>query len=215
MAFIRLHYSQFITKQDEDMPPTTEIIWEETSNDWINITDVFHFINSETSQDCTSLIWSSEMTTGYRHLYKVTKYTNENKATHVALTSGEWCCVDRPIHVDEARKLVYFSAKKDTPLETHLYVVNFTAHLPPIQRLTQLGFSHTVTITSSDYIVDCFSHLHHPPVTCVNRINHDPLPRLEPCALLLSVPTLDKADNALDIIPNGEIFDFKTSDGKK
>ncbi|KAI8881153.1 alpha/beta-hydrolase [Backusella circina FSU 941] len=218
MALVKLNYSQFINENEtqQDGLVSTEVIWEETSEDWINITDVFHFINNETDQDCINLIWSSEKATGYRHLYKVTKYTNESKARSMPLTSGEWCCVDRPIYVDERRHLVYFSAKKDTPLETHLYVLDFRSSLPTVKRLTQLGFSHTVTITSSDYIVDCFSHLHHPPVTSVNKLEHqDGLPSLRPRALLLSVPTLDKKENALDIIPNGEIFDFNTSNGTK
>ena len=48
------------------------------------------------------------------------------------------------VHVDMARSLVYFTANKDTPLETHLYCVNMCSG--SIERLTPLGYNHQVLV---------------------------------------------------------------------
>lgn len=88
------------------------------------------------------------------------------------LTTGEWQVLESEIWVDEENELVYFMAKKDTPLgkkklsncfpllwlnnlplflpftENHLYVASFKENSDPHQivRLTELGFSHAVTM---------------------------------------------------------------------
>lgn len=128
----------------------------------------------QTDATITRLIWSSEKSNGYRHLYLVEKYIDQ-PAVITQLTHGEWCCLDKPIYVDESRGLVYFSAKADTPLEPHFYVVSYIRPQDGIRRLTQPGFSHTVTMTCPDYFVDCFSNLRHPHVFSVQKIDHSSL----------------------------------------
>ena len=54
--------------------------------------------------------------TGFRHLYLVT-YRPGGGTEHMrALTTGDWVVLDQPIYVDTVRMLVYFMAKRDTPL---------------------------------------------------------------------------------------------------
>ncbi len=50
------------------------------------------------------------------------------------------------IWVDETTKLVYFQGTKDSPLEHHLYVVNYESP-GEIVRLTKPGFSHSCSVS--------------------------------------------------------------------
>lgn len=232
-AVLKLYPSQF-TITDTHESSKTEIIWEETNASWINITDVFYFIKSDSSKK-VKLIWSSEKVNGYRHLFFIEKYSHEPTATIKQLTQGNWCCIDRPIYVDESRNLVYFSAKKESPLESHFYVTSYTTIKEPIL-LTRPGYSHTVTMSSPDHFIDCFSTLCDPRVILVQKINHDDEILSQP-ALLVPVilkgspedditdgdvnyddsmprPRSSELTNLGDIVPNGEIFSFTTSDGK-
>ncbi|RCH92005.1 dipeptidylpeptidase, partial [Rhizopus stolonifer] len=162
-----------------------EILWQETNSSWINITDVYYFMQTLSSVHHVKLIWSSERVNGYRHLFLVEKYSHESNSRITQLTQGEWCCVDRPLFVDESRHLVYFSAKMHTPLESHFYVVSYDRPESP-RLLTQLGFSHQVSMDSADYFIDCFSALHHPQVILIQKLNHTPI-SIEKSALLMPV----------------------------
>ena len=227
MALVKLYPSQF-TSTPTHNTPETEILWEEHSTKWINITDVYYFFSICDSSDTVKFIWSSERENGYRHLFYVEKSSSSTTSSIKQLTTGEWCCVDKAIYVDEAKDLVYFSAKKDTPLETHFYVCNYKQPHEP-RRLTALGFSHTVTMNSPDYFVDCYSTLHTPQSILVHNIKEST------SALLYTVPLLkrpiDYINNAINkqngpsststctelitnFVPNGEIFNFTTCDGK-
>ncbi|CEG69475.1 hypothetical protein RMATCC62417_05541 [Rhizopus microsporus] len=169
-AIVKLALEQFISSSSS---LSAEILWEETNSAWINVTDAYYFMK-QTDATVTRLIWSSEKSNGYRHLYLVEKHIDQ-PAIITQLTHGEWCCLDKPIYVDESRGLVYFSAKADTPLEPHFYVVSYIRPQDGIKRLTQPGFSHTVTMTCPDYFVDCFSNLHHPHIFSVQKIDHSSL----------------------------------------
>ncbi|KAK4514934.1 Myblike DNAbinding domain-containing protein [Mucor velutinosus] len=177
-AVVKLHLDQFSIEEENRTGHNgiqTEILWHETSTAWININDVYYFMQSSDTATVTKLIWSSEKVNGYRHLFLVEKSVDQQEAQVTQLTEGEWCCVNRPLYVDEARSLVYFSAKMHTPLESHFYVTSYSHHQHrPCQPtlLTKLGFSHTITMDSPDYFVDCFSTLHDPQVTVVQKLSH-------------------------------------------
>lgn len=219
---------------------TTEILWEETSTYWINITDSYYFFDDPSSSvDCVKFIWSSEKSeNGFRHLYYVEKHHNEASPRIKQLTHGDWCCIDKPLYVDESRGLVYFSAKKETPLETHFYSVSYLKNDDDEpRRWTERGYSHTVTMISSDYFIDCFSTLHDPQTILVRRVTDDTSALLFPVVpinldcinqsiithnnnnnntnplLLLLLHRPYSADVARSSVPNGEIFSFTTSDG--
>lgn len=188
------------------------------------------------SLEKVKLIWSSEKVNGFRHLFYIEKYSHEPNAIIKQLTQGEWCCIDSPIYVDESRDIVYFSAKRETPLESHFYVTSYTEIKEPLL-LTQIGYSHTVTMDSPDYFVDCFSTLSDPKVILVRKINHDNY-KLSCSGLIVPVSSKEvlvnedtdvvvnfdcdmpkkrrssDLTNLSDIVPNGEIFNFTTSDGK-
>lgn len=48
--------------------------------------------------------------------------------------------------MDEAKKLVYFQGTKDSPLEHHLYVVNYE-NPGEVKRLTERGYSHACCVS--------------------------------------------------------------------
>ncbi|CAG8780876.1 5274_t:CDS:2, partial [Acaulospora morrowiae] len=146
-----------------------EIIFEETSDVWINVTNIFYFFNDgiyhnaedadlsstptilyDQQTSSTKLFITSEKS-GYRHLYLVEKPSAESPDYYVrSITTGNWPIVDRPIYVDTKKEIVYFTARKDTPLETHLYAASYAENADPLTviRLTELGYSHTVVMDS-------------------------------------------------------------------
>ncbi|KAI1289674.1 Dipeptidyl peptidase 8 [Halotydeus destructor] len=93
------------------------------------------------------------------------------------LTSGNWEISDRDVWVDEAKKLVYFVALKEIPLERHLYVVSFSnldiRTNSPV-RLTDSGHSHTTIAfepNQMNYFVNIQSNISTPPYGYVNKID--------------------------------------------
>lgn len=206
---IRIPCALFRTKEEHEQHQgkntalKTEELWSETQQTWVNVSDAYTFLDADNnrgdgdddttgtaSSSSTTFIWSSEIS-GYRHLYYVTKSSNSNTSTIQQLTSGDWCVIDKPIHVDQKRQLVYFMAKMDTPLESHLYVTTYggtydTEQLGqhrqhrPIRRLTSLGYSHSIEISPSfDVFVDQASCLHQPNGIVIRRLHYnqdDPLP---------------------------------------
>jgi hypothetical protein len=199
---IRIPCALFWTEEEHEQLQRTnaalkiEELWSETQQTWVNVSDAYIFLEADgdamvpASLSSTTFIWSSELS-GYRHLYYVTKSDKSDTPTIQQLTSGDWCVIDKPIHVDQKRQLVYFMAKMDTPLESHLYVTTYggiydTEQLGqhrqhrPIRRLTSLGYSHSVEISPTfDIFIDQASCLHQPNGVVIRRLLYnedDPLP---------------------------------------
>ncbi|KAL9547276.1 hypothetical protein MBANPS3_006245 [Mucor bainieri] len=196
-AVIKVHLDQFSVKdKNQNDSIQTEILWHETSTAWINVTDVYYFMQSSDTATVTKLIWSSERVNGFRHLFLVEKSVDQPEAQVTQLTDGQWCCVNRPLYVDEARSLVYFSARMHTPLESHFYVTSYSNshhhHHPTL--LTKLGFSHTVTMDSPDYFIDCFSSIHDPQVTVVQKLSHTKANPVALDGISLLIPVSLKSD---------------------
>jgi len=82
----------------------------EQSDTWINLHQIFRPLRS--GGHAGGLIWASERD-GFQHLYL---YDREGKLIR-QLTHGEWM-VESLAGVDEARGLVYFTATRESPLET-------------------------------------------------------------------------------------------------
>lgn len=118
-------------------PDMTQIIYEER-NDlyWISAHDILYFLNGSKWNNQTlkagselDFFWSSEES-GFRHLYYI-KVKIGCGSVHPRvllkkqLTEGSWEVSDREFWVDEALRLLYFCGLRDTPLEKHLYVLNY------------------------------------------------------------------------------------------
>uniref|UniRef100_A0AAQ5X0F6 dipeptidyl-peptidase IV n=1 Tax=Amphiprion ocellaris TaxID=80972 RepID=A0AAQ5X0F6_AMPOC len=180
----------------EAVPSNTQpyIIYEETTDVWINVHDIFYpFI--QTTEDEFTFIWVNESKTGFSHLYKITSLIISIMLTlilsagdfkcaikeEVTLTSGEWEVLARhgsKIWVNEATKLVYFQGTRDTPLEHHLYVVSCESP-GDVVRLTKPGFSHSCSVSQNfDFFVSHYSNVSTPPCVHVYKLTSsegDPL----------------------------------------
>lgn len=159
-----------------------QVIWSQTSITWINIHDLFAFI--EMTETSITFIWASEET-GFRHLYLITSqfqyptvnssnglhdeglavFSVPNITSKIALTSGDWEVLARNIWIDQKRQLVYFLGLRETPLEKHLYAVSLVQP-NHIRILTKPGFSYSVEFNEDCTImVQIFCNIHHLP-TC-------------------------------------------------
>ncbi|XP_074989324.1 dipeptidyl peptidase 8 isoform X4 [Caretta caretta] len=165
-------------------------IYEETTDIWINIHDIFH-VFSQTRQDEIEFIFASECQTGFRHLYKIISVLKESRykrscgglpapsdfkcpiKEELAITSGEWEVLGRHgsnIHVDEAKKLVYFEGTKDSPLEHHLYVVSYK-NPGEVKRLTDRSYSHACSMSQDcDMFISKFSNQKNPHCVSLYRL---------------------------------------------
>lgn len=71
------------------------------------------------------------------------------RATHIdkqQLTNGDWEVLDQWLWIDHSFGLVYFMGLRDSPLSSHLYVTSYVRPGSNIVRLTQSGYSHTVSM---------------------------------------------------------------------
>ncbi|XP_051143238.1 uncharacterized protein LOC127259728 [Andrographis paniculata] len=95
-----------------------EVVLEEENETWINLHDCFTPLDRLPKKSTGGFIWASEKT-GFRHLY-----LHDLDGTCVAtLTQGDWM-VEQVAGVNEATGTVYFTGTLDSPLESHLYMVD-------------------------------------------------------------------------------------------
>jgi dipeptidyl-peptidase-4 len=146
---------------------TTQInqLLTEQSTTWLNLHDIFYpLANGE------EFIWASERS-GYQHLY----HYNLNGTLLNTLTSGQWVVTDLCRVCEESATgiRVYFEGFMDTPLEKHLYCVDFNADPRP-QRITKPGYFHSTTFsTSYPYFIDHFSSAATPPAVALRNLDGD------------------------------------------
>jgi dipeptidyl-peptidase-4 len=132
---------------------SSKVLLTERSNTWINLHDDLTFL---TQQD--AFIWRSERD-GFAHLYL---YTNEGKLIK-QLTQGQYV-VTKIEASDEIAGKLYVSARKDTPLESHLYALDMKTQ--DITRITQPGKFHTVQFSRDGSVyANTFSDINTPPQT--------------------------------------------------
>ncbi|CAF0926335.1 unnamed protein product [Adineta steineri] len=137
-----------------------KLLIEDTSQSWINLHELFYTLKKTPAQ----FIWASEQT-GYMHLQLHDYNTGKLIKT---LTSGNWV-VQRIVDIDETNSIIYFLANRETPLEIHLYSVNYNDEIPKIDRITQESGCH---------VVHCFSQTYQYCITQWNSIDQYPLLRM-------------------------------------
>lgn len=112
------------------------VLLTETSKTWVNLHDSLKFLG-----DKKHFVWASERD-GFNHLYLYSLDGGKPKQ----LTQGAWI-VNELEAVDEQAGLLYFTGRKDTPLESHLYTVQVKGG--EIKRLTSPGASHSVVVAEN------------------------------------------------------------------
>ena len=148
---LQLYRYDFLNKQP------LKLLIEETNAAWINLHDLFRTFKNAPGQ----FLWASERT-GFMHLALHDSQTGQCTKT---LTSGSWV-VQRLVDVDEVNSVIYFMANRETPLEIHLYSVNYSDEVPKIDRVTEETGCHSVHSFSRtyDYCITQWSSIDQQPV---------------------------------------------------
>lgn len=165
----------------------TRTLLEERSDTWVNLHDDLHFF-----QNSDRFVWSSERD-GYRHLYLYSL----SRGLLRQLTSGPWA-VDRLAGVDEERGLVYFSGRRDTPLERHLYRVALDGD-GAIRRLSRRQGMHAITLAGDQRTyLDRFSAPLQPPQVSLHRVEGERVAWIEENAVEAGHPLAPYADELIE-----------------
>ncbi|OHU85692.1 MULTISPECIES: S9 family peptidase [Pseudoalteromonas] len=144
----------------------------EHSDTWINLHFDLHFL-----KDNKHFIWASERD-GFKHLYL---YRNNGQLVR-QVTHGEWV-VDALKGVDEKTGTVYFAARKDTPLESHLYSTSMFKE-SAIKRITNLGTYHDVVLAKdTKTFIDNSSAVNQPNSVALRKVSGEFVTWLEQNAL--------------------------------
>ncbi|CAF4021420.1 unnamed protein product [Rotaria sp. Silwood2] len=164
---LQLYQYDFLNKK------SLKLLIEEMSEIWINLHDLFYALKKTPTQ----FIWASERT-GYMHL-ELHDY-NSGKLIKT-LTNGNWV-VQRIVDIDEINSIIYFMANRETPLETHLYCVNYNDDISKIDRITQESGCH---------VVYCFNQTYQYCITQWNSIDQYPVIRILDVKKKEIIKTLD------------------------
>lgn len=143
------------------------LLLKESSNTWVNLYDDFTFLSGE-----KGFVWASERD-GFKHLYW---FDNQGNLIR-QLTEGDWV-VDELEAIDESAGKIYFTGRKDTPLERHLYVTDFNGSEP--LRMSHKDGMHGISFSSDASIyIDRFSTVNRPPQVSLHSANGKQLTWLE------------------------------------
>ena len=130
----------------------------EKQPNWINLSKDFRPLTDG------GFLWSTEES-GFRHI----THHNADGSKNYQVTSGEW--VVKSIEaVDEENGYVYFSANKDTPLETGLYRAKYKQEGSDVERITELGGMWSINMASdAQSYVGTFQSPNKPPQTALYK----------------------------------------------
>lgn len=147
---------------------TQKVALTETSDTWVNLHFDLRFL-----KDKKHFVWASERD-GFKHLYL---YRTDGSLIR-QITKGDWI-VESIKAIDEKKGIVYFSGRKDTPLESHLYSVPLfkKGH---ITRITQPGSFHRVVVAKdAKTFIDKSSSVNKPSSVALRKVNGDFITWLE------------------------------------
>ena len=114
--------------------------------------------------DDGEIIWISEKD-GFSHIYR-----NRPDGRPInQVTRGDWE-VNNISAIDYKNEIIYFSAKKETETEDHLYSIKFNGSR--LKRLTKEKGSHSSSFTPTlNYFINSYSSLIVPPKTLIREDN--------------------------------------------
>jgi dipeptidyl-peptidase-4 len=144
----------------------TRSLVNEVSNTWLNLHFDLTFLDNE------QFIWASERD-GFKHLYL---YQN-NGTLLKQLTKGDWV-VDSVEAVDKNTNTLYLQARKDTPLERHIYALDLNT--TKMTRISELGYYHDAVFSKDGSVfVDTRSNINTPPQVGLHKASGERLTWLE------------------------------------
>jgi dipeptidyl-peptidase-4 len=129
------------------------LLVEDRAETWVNLHDDLRVVEAT-----GEFVWSSERT-GFKHL----ELRDRSGGLVRVLTAGEWP-VDGVAGLDQHRREVWFTAGRESPLESHLYRVSIDGGDPV--RVTRAPGTHRINVARDGvYFVDVASSRSRPPVT--------------------------------------------------
>ncbi|SIQ41934.1 dipeptidyl-peptidase-4 [Chryseobacterium sp. RU37D] len=135
-------------------------LFEETSDKYVEPQHPLTFFPNSN----TDFIWQSQRT-GYNHLFH---YSLE-KGLVAQITKGDWLVTDI-LGFNEKKKEIYFTSTKETPLEKHLYKINWTSF--KMQRLDNAEGVHNGVLSSDgNYLYDMYTSASIPRVANIINTN--------------------------------------------
>ena len=132
-------------------------VMEEKSNAWVDVFDFFAGVNHlfyfpEKGQE---FFWISDRD-GYSHMYR---YNYDGKLLN-QVTKGNWE-VTKVFNVDVKRKKIYYASTEVSPLERHLYSIDFKGKRK--KKLTTIAGRHNIDFSpNSKYYIDRYSNVNTP-----------------------------------------------------
>lgn len=136
----------------------TKTIFEEKSEIYVEPQHPLLFFPNST----TDFIWQSQRT-GYNHLF----HYNLEKGLVAQLTKGDWLVTD-VLGFNEKKKEIFYASTQETPLERHLYKINWSNF--KTQKLdAEAGMHSGILSKDGSWLYDSFSNASSPRV--VNLIN--------------------------------------------
>jgi dipeptidyl-peptidase-4 len=179
------------------------LVMEERSEAWIDVFDFFanilHYFYFP--EDVDEFFWISDRD-GYNHLYR---YSYDGELLN-QVTTGEWV-VTRVEGIDPESETIYYTGTEETPLERHLYAIDFDGRNK--RKLTVEAGNHSIDMSpSTEFYLDTWSSTSRP-----RRVE---LWSTEGNGRRLA--TLETNEQAQQIVRNFaysplELFNFTTSDG--
>jgi len=146
---------------------STTVLLTETDPRWLDVENG----RIDFLKDSDRFIWTS-FRDGWHHLYL---YRMDGTLER-QLTSGEWE-VTEYLGVDERRKVVYFAATEESPLERHLYSVRLDGR--QLRRLTNEPGWHSLSLAPNRLtILDTWSDASNPPTTVLRSNTGEEIARL-------------------------------------
>ncbi|MFO7893147.1 MAG: S9 family peptidase [Longimicrobiales bacterium] len=133
------------------------LVMEERSDAWIDVFDFFAGIDDffYFPDGLREFFWVSDRD-GYNHLYR---YSYDGELLN-QVTDGEWV-VTRVEGIDPEARVVYYTGTEESPVERHLYAIDFDGTNK--RRLTETRGTHSIDMSSNArYYIDRWSNTETP-----------------------------------------------------
>lgn len=179
------------------------LVMEEKSDAWIDVFDFFAGINHLFffPKDSEEFFWISDRD-GWSHIYR---YGYDGKLKN-QVTKGKWEVTY--VHtVDYRNNRIYYTSTEESPLERHLYSINFNGGNK--QKITEAEGTHNISMGSNGkYFINRYSNTSTPPQVELWSIKEGRIKVLENNDSVRSFTESHKYSPR-------ELFSFTTSDGQK
>ncbi|RCK76681.1 MAG: Dipeptidyl peptidase IV [Ignavibacteriae bacterium] len=176
----------------DPMTAKTRKLLEENSESWVDVEQSNYFFLKN-----GSFIFTSERS-GYNHIYIS---TFDKKIETKQITKGEYDVI-KILSIDEKKGVIYFTSTEKSPLERHLYSVDFAGK--KVKRITEQDGTHSINISPNfKYYIDTYSNANTVPKIILCSIDGKLIRTIEEN----NIPAFGEYK-----IGRKEFFQFKTSD---